>query len=147
MSSSTVAIVSAIIGLIGGTAVGAWLTGSLTIKQKRISRRQKKRADAYVEALAWIKSMMTSYGLGDAFSSNPGPEAGKSADGAVNSVAESLSPITGAKFLYAGSPDGDIGPDSKYFATLRSQIITFGSHGGLCKTLLEEVKPDCGAER
>ncbi len=109
MSSSTVAVVSAILGLVGGTAVGAWLTGLLTIQQKRIARRQKQRAAAYAEALAWITSCVTNHGAADPAVTPTGP-------------------FTNAKFFHAGAIGGGTGLDSAYFMTLRAQVMTFGSH-------------------
>lgn len=109
MSGSTVAVISAILGLVGGTAVGAWLTGLLTIRQKQIARRQKRRAAAYAEALAWITSCVTNHG-------------------AAAPAATPTGPFTNAKFFHAGALGGGTGLDSAYFMTLRAQIMTFGSH-------------------
>jgi hypothetical protein len=112
------ALLTAIGGIIGGGAVGAWLTGFLTIQQKKIARRQKRRALAYAEAITWMKLVMTAYLAHQA-------EAGwKPA-----STEKFVSPVTSATFPFAvPAADAEIALGSNYFAALRAQVVTFGTH-------------------
>lgn len=135
MSDATItAVGSAIIAIIGGGATAAWLTGALTIRQKKISRRQKRRARAYVEAIAWIKLAMMDYL--DYKASVPGPGPGgttdrKPATVAANPVATAekyVSPVTGTKFWFSVPAGEEVGLGSNYFAAVRAQVVTFGSH-------------------
>jgi hypothetical protein len=47
-------ISSAVLGLLGGAAFGALLTGYFTIRQKAVARVQKRRVAVYIDMLAWI---------------------------------------------------------------------------------------------
>jgi hypothetical protein len=112
------ALLTAIGGIIGGGAVGAWLTGFLTIQQKKIARRQKRRALAYAEALTWMKLVMTAH---LAYLADAG--------GLPVSTDKFISPVTNATFPFPVPAAGtEIGLGSNYFAVLRAQVITFGTH-------------------
>jgi hypothetical protein len=100
------AVVWAILGLVGGTAVGAWLTGLLTIRQKQIARRQKRREAAYAEALTWITSISTSHGANVGAATPAGPSAN-------------------AKFFHPEALGSGTVLDSEHFMTLRSQIMAW----------------------
>jgi hypothetical protein len=124
VSDATIsAVVSAIVGIIGGGTAAAWLTGGLTIRQKKIARRQKRRARAYVEAIAWMELLMASYRAHEAgVPVAPAQPAGPASTGKASS------PVTGATFPLAVPVDADVGLDSHYFLTLRAQVVTFGTH-------------------
>jgi hypothetical protein len=83
------ALLTAIGGIVGGGAVGAWLTGFLTIQQKKIARRQKRRALAYAEAITWMKLVMTAHLAYLA-----------EADGQPVSTEKFVSPVTNATFPF-----------------------------------------------
>jgi hypothetical protein len=55
MNSTTLA---ALISGIGGAAFGAWLTGWFTVLVKKRKRVQQRRAEVYVDVLAWIGARM-----------------------------------------------------------------------------------------
>lgn len=141
MSSSSTIVLSAIVAVLSGTAVAAWLTGWLTIRQKKQKRVQKRRADAYVETLAWIRWGASNISLGKIPAGNPGAAVGQADNATSGSSARSGNPapaatgagqdtstITHEKLPYAPPAEEDAGPDSKYHATLRGRIVAFGSH-------------------
>lgn len=112
------ALLTAIGGVIGGGAVGAWLTGYLAILQKKIARRQKRRALAYAEAITWMKLVMTAHLAHLAV-----------AGGQPVSTDKFISPVTNATFPFPVPAAGtEIGLGSNYFAVLRAQVVTFGTH-------------------
>jgi hypothetical protein len=114
MSSTTTLILSLLGGLLGGTAAGAGLTGWLAIRQQRRKRVQKRRAEVYVEMLAWIRWATTPPRLtaDHAHSTNAGdPD------------------VTKTAFPYAEAMNAEnFGPDSKYHVTLRARLVAYGSH-------------------
>jgi len=58
MSSTTLATVASGIALIAGAVFGAWLTGWFTVRVKQRQRVQQRRAEVYVDLLAWIGARM-----------------------------------------------------------------------------------------
>jgi hypothetical protein len=138
MSSSSTIVLSAIVAVLSGTAVAAWLT----IRQKKQKRVQKRRADAYVEMLAWIRWGASNISLGKVPAGNPGAAVrqcdaavsettannGDPAPAAIGAAGQDTSTITREKLPYAPPAEEDTGPDSKYHATLRGRIVAFGSH-------------------
>jgi hypothetical protein len=118
MSNAAItALLTAIGGVIGGGAVGAALTGVFTIWQKKIARRQKRRALAYAEAIAWMRLVMTAY-LDHKAAGQP-----------ATSTDKLVSPVTGATFPFpVPTANEQIGLGSTYFTALRAQVITFGTH-------------------
>jgi hypothetical protein len=130
-------LIPAVVAILTGGVTASVVTGRYTLKQKQQSRLQKRRAGPYVEAVAWMRLEMARYLAGQERSANQ-----ESVDAtaekpinpaAVDPDAESDSPLTGKKLKRAGLQstdlaDKNIGLDSNYFATVRAQIITFGSH-------------------
>jgi hypothetical protein len=129
MSSSTTLILSAILGVLGGTSVAAWLTGWLTIRQKRLKRVQKRRADAYVETLVWIRWGMTLISTGKEIPDTVAVKSGSTDIAVAGSAEEPASPGSKADSPYtvATTPE-NAGPNSEYHAALRARIVAFGSH-------------------
>ena len=130
-------LIPAVVAILGGGLTASVVTGRYTLKQKQQSRLQKRRAGPYVEAVAWMRLEMARYRAGQE------PSASQESTGAtgeqpvnptaVDPDAESDSPVTGKKLEKAGlqstePANKDTGLDSNYFATVRAQIITFGSH-------------------
>jgi hypothetical protein len=123
MSSSSTIVLSAVVAVLSGTAVAAWLTGWLTIRQKKQKRVQKRRADAYVEMLAWVRWGASNISLGKLITDDGGQ-----APAASGATGQDTSTITHEKLPYEPPAEEDTGPDSKYHATLRGRIVAFGSH-------------------
>jgi hypothetical protein len=123
MSSSSTIVLSAVVAVLSGTAVAAWLTGWLTIRQKKQKRVQKRRADAYVEMLAWIRWGASNISLGRLITDDSGQ-----APAAIAATGQDTSAITHEKLPYEPPAEEETGPDSKYHATLRGRIVAFGSH-------------------
>jgi len=122
MSDVTItALITAIAGVIGGGTVGAGLTGTLAIRQKKMARKHKNRGIAYAEAITWMRLSMTAYRTGQASWPPASPTAG--------GPGRFVSPLTSAKFPFSvPAADADIGLGSQYFAVLRAQVITFATH-------------------
>ena len=70
--------------------------GWLTIRQKKQKRVQKRRADAYVETLAWIRWGASNISLGKIPAGNPGWGVGQANNATSGSSARSGNPAPAA---------------------------------------------------
>jgi hypothetical protein len=108
MSSTATAISAAVLGLLGGTAVGAAVSGWLGMRAKARSRVQKRREKLYADLLTWIGARLPHLefqlqpNTGDAGTTVPDP----------------------AAILRIENTD----PDTKFFIALRARVTVFASH-------------------
>jgi hypothetical protein len=129
MSSTASVVLSAFLGLLGGTAGGAVLTGWFSIRQQQLRRVQKRRADTYMEMLAWVRWRTTMLAPPPATSGPPAAGVDDPGTELGGSTTKPQDPSTKGAFAYTDATNSDgTGPDSRYFVTLRAHIIAFGSH-------------------
>jgi hypothetical protein len=102
-------ISSAVLGLLGGAAFGALLTGYFTIRQKAVARVQKRRVAVYIDMLAWIGTRLPEH-----------VPYSKAIDTDKNVTVPDPA---------ATDPDTkQTDPDTRFFVTLRARVAAFGSH-------------------
>jgi hypothetical protein len=107
---------AAVAGVVGGVA-GALLTGWFGIRVKRLKRVQQRRAEVYVDMLAWIaprtqKLRQISVEGPDKRAESPGTKK------------RTTFPDPRASELQSNYAD----PGTGYLATLRARVVAFGSH-------------------
>jgi hypothetical protein len=125
--TDTSSIVIPAVAVVAGAALGAAVSGYLTIQLKAMKRWQKRRAEVYVDMLAWIGARM--------------PELARKAElkmqardaRVANAVTTGVINIPPSKVTYpdpaAGDPDlNNTAPGSPFFVALRARIVVFASH-------------------
>jgi hypothetical protein len=109
-----------------GVVIGAALTGWFGITQTRQKRVQERRAEVYVDVLAWIWTRMPAL-QGQLLARSPGPDAenrwpASTPDFPTTKVKTTL-PMPEA-ILSAQKTD----PETPFFVALRSRVAVFASH-------------------
>ncbi|HXW46819.1 MAG TPA: hypothetical protein VEL03_18660 [Streptosporangiaceae bacterium] len=131
MNSTTEAALWSGAALVGGAVLGAWLTGWFTVRVKRRKRVQERRAELYVDILAWVGARMPWLVWEQArMSGKNGPEPAEGQklpepDAATAQVNKKRTSYPDTRSI-AGRTSTD--PDTPYFVSLRARVAVFASH-------------------
>jgi len=126
--TDTSSIVIPAIAVVAGAALGGAVSGYFTIRLKAVKRWQKRRAEVYVDMLAWIGARMPD------LARKAGELKMQARDArAANAVATGVINVPPSKGTYpdpaAGDPDlNNTAPGSPFFVALRARIVIFASH-------------------
>ena len=139
-------VVTGLSAIVGGT-LGAGLTGYFGIRVKRQKRRQTRRAEVYVDILAWIGTRMLKLAQdldpvqpdntdnGDRADAQQSGEISDSGAGAMQVSADTRARTTLETKARTTFPDPaamlnaeDTDPGSQFFVALRARVSVFGSH-------------------
>lgn len=118
-SSSTVDLA---IGVLGGAAVGAFLTGLVSIHLQQKALVQSRRAEVYVDALSWIGARVPQLAKQAKQEAPPAP---------LPAAREVVIPQGKITFPDPESTNLDLAatnPETRFYVALRARIVTFGSH-------------------
>jgi hypothetical protein len=127
--SDTSSIVIPAIAAVAGAALGTALSGYFTIRQKARSRVQKRRAEVYVDMLAWTGARLPE--LARKAETLTGIPA-RDARAGIPPPAGVIS-VPSSKTTFPDPAAGDLdlaktAPGSAFFAALRARVVTFASH-------------------
>jgi hypothetical protein len=103
---------SAVVGLVGGASFGAVVSGWLAIRLKQAKRTQRRRAQVYVDVLAWIGARTQRWTDPHAAPLPKAPESRK----------------TDPHEAASNATTDDTDPGSPFFVALRARLVAFGSH-------------------
>ena len=127
--SDASSIVIPAVAAVAGAALGAALSGYLSIRLKARKRVQKRRAEVYVDMLAWVGARMPELArIGETALGMTAQDAGAKHSPRAGVIKAPDSKVTfpdpGAGGLDLAKTD----PGSAFFAALRARIVTFASH-------------------
>jgi len=129
MSNATSIAVPAI-AAVAGVALGAALSGYFTIRLKAQERVQERRAEVYVDMLAWIGARMPRLALMQELL-NRGATSGDSRSKDSAPDIEITFPDSKSTFPDVAAVDPhthNTDPGSPFFMTLRARVVAFASH-------------------
>lgn len=126
--TDTSSIVIPAIAAVAGAAFGAALSGYLTIRLKAVKRVQQRRAEVYVDMMAWIGARMPGLARKATELGIQGRDTR-----AANALATGVIIVPPSRATYpdpaAGDPDlNNTDPGSSFFVALRARVVIFASH-------------------
>jgi hypothetical protein len=114
--------------LVGGAVLGAWLTGWFTIRVKRRKRVQERRAELYVDLLAWIGTRMPRLKWELNGKKGPEPAAGQEFPEPDSASAQAAKKRILFPDTRAMAKPTCTDPETPYFVSLRARVAVLASH-------------------